>query len=189
MVASPWCEPRIVKPGTSSGAKATPRASSASATATPHPAIVFHGSSRSAAISAATSAIQPVLMTPRAKRAAMSPPAAGHAEPTALRPHAQGARAARAPVLAKEPPRVPTATQARILRARQLVQRAAEDHVSRQVATRLVPGDESEVERADAFDEHVAQQARYEPGDQIAGREGGGGPQARCPTTVRGHHW
>ena len=51
-------------------------------------------------------------------------------------------------------------TQARILRARQLVQRAAEDHASRQVATRLVPGEESEVERADAFDEHVAQQAR-----------------------------
>ena len=62
------------------------------------------------------------------------------------------------------------------------------DHASRQVAPRLVPGEESEVERADAFDEHVAQQARYEPGDQIAGREGGGGRQARCPTTVRGHH-
>src|SRR5919197_85394 len=89
----------------------------------------------------------------------------GIVKPAALRPHAEGARAARAPVLAKEPPRVPTATQAGILRARQLVQRAAEDHASRQVATRLVPGEESEVERADAFDKHVAQQARYEPGD------------------------
>jgi len=35
------------------------------------------------------------------------PPAAGDAEPAVLRPHAQGARAARAPVLAKEPPARP----------------------------------------------------------------------------------
>ena len=61
--------------------------------------------------------------------------------------------------------------------AHQLVQRAAEDHASRHVVTRLVPGEESEVERADAFDEQLGQQARYEPGDQIAGRDGGVAPR------------
>jgi hypothetical protein len=59
------------------------------------------------------------------------PPAAGHAEPAVLRPHPQGAHASRAPVLAEERPRVAAATQARILRARQLVQRAAENHAFR----------------------------------------------------------
>jgi hypothetical protein len=69
-----------------------------------------------------------------------------------LRPHPQGTHAARAPVLAKERPRVAAATQTRILRAGQLVQRAAEDHASRQIAPRLVLGEESELERADALD-------------------------------------
>ena len=62
----------MVRPGTSSGAIATERPSTARRTAIARFATTLHGSSFSIAIRAAISAIQPMLMTPSANSAAIS---------------------------------------------------------------------------------------------------------------------
>jgi len=62
----------MVRPGTLEGVRATAIAVAAMMAATARLAVVFHGSSFSAAISAAISSIHPTLITPSANRPAIS---------------------------------------------------------------------------------------------------------------------
>ena len=178
--ASPSGELGIVRPGTCSGANATARPRTTSTAATARTAGAFQGSRRSAAISAATKAIQATLITPSAKRAAISVQQQPMQTAAVLDAHPQRPEATRVPV-AQEHRRAAAVAQAGVLRRGQLVEPGADDHAAGDVAARVIPGEQAEIQRAQAVEDRVAEQSRGRPGDEVAGHEQRVGAERGCP--------
>ena len=80
-----------------------------------------------------------------------------------LKAHVKGAEVTVFPMAREKTERRPAVAQAHPFHGRQLVQRGADDHAAGDVRASFVPGEEREVERANALKHRVRQHARSRP--------------------------
>ena len=119
-------------------------------------------------------------------------PAAADADTAVLDAHPQRPEATPVPV-AQEHRRAAAVAQAGVLRRGQLVEPGADDDAAGDVAPRVVPGEQAQIQRVQTVEDRVAEQARGRPCHEVTGHEqrvGGerGGPP-RSPRAACSRAW